>query len=59
MYKSSEIKYLRRAYIICGAADCNTKRVIYMIQCRNCGKQYVGQTQQEFNERQKREVEDK
>ena len=27
-----------RAYIICGAADCNTKHVVYMIQCRNCGR---------------------
>jgi len=34
--------FSKRAYITRGVADCNTKSVVYMIQCKKCGKQYVG-----------------
>jgi len=40
-----------RAYITRGLADCNTRYVVYMIQCRRCDLQYVGQTSQSLKER--------
>ena len=30
---------------------CHTKRVVYLIQCKQCHKQYVGQTTQQLNQR--------
>jgi len=39
------------AYITCGLANCNTKYVVYMIQCKKCNKQYVGQTGQSLRQR--------
>ena len=41
----------KRTYITRGVADCNTKRVVYLIQCKRCGRQYVSQTGQSLNER--------
>ena len=41
----------KRAYITRGDADCNTKYVVYLIECRKCGRQYVGQTGQSLRER--------
>ena len=41
----------KRAYITRGAADCNTKSVVYLIQCKKCGRQYVGQTGKSLKER--------
>ena len=41
----------KRAYITRGVADCNTKYVVYLIECRKCGKQYVGQTGQSLRHR--------
>ena len=51
MHGSSRSNISRRAYITRGAADCNTKRVVYMIQCRRCGRQYVSQTGQSLKDR--------
>ena len=45
-----------RAYITRGKADCNTKRIVYLIQCKKCGRQYVGQTGQSLKERFKRHL---
>ena len=44
-------KISNRAYITRGLANCNTKHLVYMIQCKKCGKQYVGQTGQSLRER--------
>ena len=33
-----------RSFRVRGQFTCNTKNVIYLIQCKNCRKQYVGQT---------------
>ena len=40
-----------RAYITRGLADCNTKYVVYLIQCKRCDQQYVGQTSQSLKDR--------
>ena len=45
-----------RTYITRGRADCNTKYVVYMIQCKRCGSQYVGQTGQSLKDRFKRHL---
>ena len=34
----------KRAYITGGDANCNTRFVVYLIECKKCGRQYVGQT---------------
>ena len=39
-------KISRRTFQTHGAGDCNTPRAIYLIQCKHCGRQYVGQTAQ-------------
>ena len=44
-------KISRRTFQTHGAGDCNTPRVIYLIQCKHCGRQYVGQTAQPFKSR--------
>ena len=52
IYKQSvRSKISRRAYHTEGSATCDTPRVVYMIQCRICGKQYVGQTAQSLKMR--------
>ena len=37
-----------KSYISCprGSISCGTKNVIYVISCRKCGVQYVGETNQ-------------
>ena len=40
-----------RAYITRGLADCNTKFVVYLIECKICNRQYVGQTGQTLRQR--------
>ena len=44
------------ACITRGAADCNTKSVVYLIQCKKCGRQYVGQTGKSLKERFKKHL---
>ena len=34
-----------------GKADCNTRYVAYLIQCKKCNRQYVGQTSQSLKSR--------
>ena len=34
-----------------GKSDCNTKFVVYLIQCKKCKRQYVGQTSQSLKSR--------
>ena len=34
----------RRTYHTHNQATCDTPNVVYLIQCKNCGRQYVGQT---------------
>jgi len=46
----------KRAYITRGIANCNTKCVVYLLQCRNCGRQYVGQTGQSLKDRFKKHL---
>ena len=46
----------KRTYITRGIADCNTKYLVYLLQCRNCGLQYVGQTGQSLKERFKKHL---
>ena len=41
----------RRTFHTHGQATCDTPRVVYMIQCKKCGKQYVGQTAQPLKTR--------
>ena len=31
--------------------DCNSKNVIYMIQCNHCSKQYIGETKRRLKDR--------
>ena len=41
----------KRAYVTRGVVDCNTKYVVYLIECRKCGRQYVGQIGQLLRDR--------
>ena len=41
----------RRTYNTRGTANCDTNFVVYLIQCNQCGKQYVGQTSQSLKRR--------
>ena len=41
----------KRTYITRGVADCNTKYVVYLLECVKCGRQYVGQTGQSLRHR--------
>ena len=34
----------RRTFHTHGKADCNTRHVVYLIECKKCKRQYVGQT---------------
>ena len=58
VYNKANVKsnISKRAYITCGVANCNTKQVVYMIQCKKCGQQYVGQTGQSLKERFKKHL---
>ena len=40
-----------KTYIPRTAATCKSRDVVYLIQCRRCGLQYVGETEQALNER--------
>ena len=40
-----------RSYQMKCSATCKSSNVIYLIQCRKCGCQYVGETEQALNER--------
>ena len=41
----------RRTYSTHGHATCDTQYVVYLIQCKKCGRQYVGQTQKSLKAR--------
>ena len=41
----------RRTFHAHGSANCDTPRVVYLIQCKRCGRQYVGQTSQSLRRR--------
>ena len=41
----------RRTYHTHGQVTCDTPNIVYLIQCRICGRQYVGQTQQSLKAR--------
>ena len=34
----------KRSFRVRGKLDCNSKNIIYLIQCKRCNKQYIGQT---------------
>ena len=40
-----------RSYLMRCSATCKSSNIIYLIQCRKCGCQYVGETEQALNER--------
>ena len=40
-----------RTYNTHGKANCSTRHVVYLIHCRKCKKQYVGQTAQSLRMR--------
>ena len=44
-------KVTRRTYNAHGQATCDTPCVVYLIQCKICGLQYVGQTQKSLKAR--------
>ena len=44
-------KITRRTHHTRGRANCNTPHVVYLIQCKSCKKQYVGQTTQSLKMR--------
>ena len=41
----------RRKHRIYGQFSCQTKNIVYLLQCKKCGKQYVGQTVLSFSHR--------
>ena len=40
-----------QALSVCLWCTCKSTNIIYMIQCRRCNQQYVGETEQALNER--------
>ena len=40
-----------KTYTLRSSATCKSKDVVYLIQCKRCGLQYVGETEQALNER--------
>ena len=44
-------KVSRRKHRIYGEFACSTPRLVYLLECTRCGKQYVGQTVQPFSQR--------
>ena len=56
----SLIHVLGNSYEIKANVSCTTERLIYMITCSSCGKQYVGKTDQSLRQRHyghRREIE--
>ena len=53
LINSSQVrsKISRRTYNTHGQVTCDTPYIVYLIQCRRCGKQYVGQTQKSLKAR--------
>ena len=49
--KTVRSRVSRRTYHTHGTANCDTPAVVYMIQCKQCGRQYVGQTSQSLRMR--------
>ena len=47
MINSTQVrsKISRRTYHTHGQSNCDTNNMVYLIQCKKCGRQYVGQTQ--------------
>ena len=43
--------YTGKTYTLRTAATCKSRDVVYLLQCRKCGLQYVGETEQALNER--------
>lgn len=43
--------YTRRSYIIKDTLDCKSHNIIYLINCKKCKKQYVGETGRQLSER--------
>ena len=43
--------YTGKIYSLRTAATCKSRDVVYLLQCRRCGLQYVGETEQALNER--------
>src|SRR6218665_3786977 len=43
--------YTRRSYIIKDTLNCKNHNVIYLITCRKCNKQYVGETSRQLAQR--------
>ena len=41
----------RRTFIAHGRATCDIPYIVYLIQCRRCGRQYVGQTRKSLKAR--------
>ena len=42
------------AFCSCGCSgyiSCNSKNLIYLIQCKKCHSQYIGETKRKLNER--------
>lgn len=37
-------KYSRSEFTITGRLDCNSKNIVYLIECKKCEEQYVGET---------------
>ena len=42
--KEFESNATKKKYKIIGEKDCNSKNVIYQLDCKYCKKQYIGQT---------------
>ena len=50
-YNQVTSRLSRRKHYIYGHFTCQTRRLVYLIQCVRCHKQYVGQTVNEFAQR--------
>lgn len=49
--KTFRSKVTGKVHKVTGHIDCRTVNAIYLITCKNCGKQYVGQTSNSINTR--------
>src|SRR6218665_4043554 len=51
MTKHFRSTYTRRSYTIKDTLDCKSRNIIYLITCKKCNMQYVGETSRRLSER--------
>lgn len=51
-------KYCQSEFTITGKLDCNSKNIVYLIECKKCEEQYIGETGKSLKQRLNNHVSD-